>query len=118
LGCGKGPGKGPRKPAKPYAGHNIPSTPYFPNSVSFSFGILGGSYIAVKLAPAYLSNVVTGETVKISKLAAVVGGFMMAVGSRIAGGCTSGHGISGMAQFGISSFVSVSAMFASAFAWA
>lgn len=36
----------------------------------------------------------------------------MIFGSRLAGGCTSGHGISGMSQLSISSVISVAAMFA------
>ncbi|KAI2617524.1 hypothetical protein GGS26DRAFT_404214 [Hypomontagnella submonticulosa] len=43
---------------------------------------------------------------------AVLGGMLLAVGSRMAGGCTSGHGISGISLLSISSFVSVVAMFA------
>jgi len=34
------------------------------------------------------------------------------LGARIAGGCTSGHGISGMAQLSVGSMVAVAAMFA------
>lgn len=40
------------------------------------------------------------------------GGFVMLLGARIAGGCTSGHGVSGMAQLAVGSFVAVAAMFA------
>ena len=40
------------------------------------------------------------------------GGFVMLMGARIAGGCTSGHGISGMAQLAVGSFLAVVAMFA------
>ena len=36
----------------------------------------------------------------------------MLFGARIAGGCTSGHGISGMAQLSVGSTVAVAAMFA------
>jgi len=43
---------------------------------------------------------------------AFVSGFMLLLGARIADGCTSGHGISGMAQLAISSFVTVGCMFA------
>ncbi|KAH9909049.1 hypothetical protein F4778DRAFT_210621 [Xylariomycetidae sp. FL2044] len=43
---------------------------------------------------------------------AVVGGVMLAVGARMAGGCTSGHGISGVSLLSVSSFVTVAAMFA------
>jgi uncharacterized membrane protein YedE/YeeE len=40
------------------------------------------------------------------------GGFLMLLGARIADGCTSGHGISGMAQLAVGSTVAVAAMFA------
>ena len=36
----------------------------------------------------------------------------MLLGARIADGCTSGHGISGIAQLSIGSFTAVAAMFA------
>lgn len=39
-------------------------------------------------------------------------GFLLLLGARIADGCTSGHGISGMAQLAVSSFVTVACMFA------
>jgi uncharacterized membrane protein YedE/YeeE len=39
------------------------------------------------------------------------GGFILLLGARIAGGCTSGHGISGMAQLALGSIVAVAAMF-------
>ena len=38
---------------------------------------------------------------------------MIIFGSRIAGGCTSGHGITGFSSLNIDSFFSVPAMFAS-----
>lgn len=40
-----------------------------------------------------------------------VGGACMLFGARLAKGCTSGHGISGLAAFGVSSLVSTAAMF-------
>lgn len=46
------------------------------------------------------------------------GGFLMLLGARIADGCTSGHGISGMAQLSLGSFVAVTAMFAGGIATA
>jgi uncharacterized membrane protein YedE/YeeE len=42
---------------------------------------------------------------------AFVGGILMGVGSRWAGGCTSGHGISGTLQLGISSWIAVIGFF-------
>jgi len=43
---------------------------------------------------------------------AFAGGFVLLFGARLAGGCTSGHGISGIAQLAVGSTVSVAAMFA------
>jgi len=40
-----------------------------------------------------------------------VGGFLMVFGSRMCGGCTSGHGLSGMALILWHSFIAVIAMF-------
>lgn len=45
---------------------------------------------------------------------AFVGGFVMLFGARLADGCTSGHGLSGMAQLSVGSAVAVAAMFAGA----
>lgn len=41
-----------------------------------------------------------------------VGGFLLLFGARLADGCTSGHGISGLAQLAVSSLLAVGAMFA------
>jgi uncharacterized membrane protein YedE/YeeE len=49
---------------------------------------------------------------------AFAGGFVMLLGARIADGCTSGHGISGMAQLALGSFIAVGAMFAGGIATA
>lgn len=43
---------------------------------------------------------------------AFIGGFLMVFGARLADGCTSGHGISGMAQLAVGSTIAVAAMFA------
>ncbi|KAK6999777.1 UPF0394 inner membrane protein YeeE, partial [Biomphalaria glabrata] len=40
------------------------------------------------------------------------GGLVMLYGSRLAGGCTSGHGLSGMGLLALISFVAVPSMFA------
>ena len=42
---------------------------------------------------------------------AVGGGFLMALGARIAGGCTSGHGISGTIQMSIGSWITLICFF-------
>ena len=43
---------------------------------------------------------------------AFAAGLLMLLGARIADGCTSGHGLSGMAQLAVGSTVAVAAMFA------
>jgi uncharacterized membrane protein YedE/YeeE len=40
------------------------------------------------------------------------GGFIMLFGARMADGCTSGHGLSGLAQLAVSSSIAIFAMFA------
>ena len=42
---------------------------------------------------------------------AFLAGFVMLLGARIADGCTSGHGLSGVAQLAVGSTVAVAAMF-------
>ena len=44
-------------------------------------------------------------------LVALLGGIFMGIGSRWAGGCTSGHGISGTIQFAVSSWVAAICFF-------
>jgi uncharacterized protein len=45
-------------------------------------------------------------------LMAFAAGFLMLLGARIADGCTSGHGLSGLAQLALGSAIAVAAMFA------
>jgi uncharacterized membrane protein YedE/YeeE len=45
-------------------------------------------------------------------------GFLMLLGARIADGCTSGHGLSGLAQLSVGSTIAVAAMFAGGIATA
>jgi hypothetical protein len=47
---------------------------------------------------------------------AFVGGVIMAYGARLAGGCTSGHGISGALQLSVSSWIALACFFATAVA--
>ncbi|EXJ67562.1 uncharacterized protein A1O5_09575 [Cladophialophora psammophila CBS 110553] len=76
-------------------------------NIVFASAVVAGSKIVSQFIPA-VSEAAAPE---ISPLAAVVGGFVMIFGARLAGGCTSGHGISGMATMGLSSFITVAGMF-------
>jgi uncharacterized membrane protein YedE/YeeE len=48
-----------------------------------------------------------GSSVALRLFVALIGGILMGIGSRWAGGCTSGHGISGTLQLAISSWIAV-----------
>ncbi len=53
-----------------------------------------------------------GESVVLRGLIAFAGGLLMAFGARLAGGCTSGHGISGTLQLNLASWIAVVCFFA------
>ncbi len=82
-------------------------------------GAIGGAFLA-----AWHGNELTGEWLPpmwearfgegslVSRLAAaLIGGVLMAFGSRLAGGCTSGHGISGTMQLSVGSWIAVICFF-------
>ncbi len=52
-----------------------------------------------------------GTNVPIRLIAALLGGVLLGLGSRWAGGCTSGHGISGTMQLAVSSWISAICFF-------
>jgi hypothetical protein len=53
-----------------------------------------------------------GDNIALRAIVGFVGGMLMAFGSRLAGGCTSGHGISGTLQLNAGSWLAVAGMFA------
>lgn len=82
-------------------------------------GVIGGAFLA-----AWHGSELTGEwlpamwaarfgegslTLRVGT--AFVGGIFMAFGARLAGGCTSGHGISGALQLSVGSWISLIAFF-------
>lgn len=79
-----------------------------PTNIVFASGVIAGA----KLISQYVPTVSEAGGPTISPLAAVAGGFSLIFGARLAGGCPSGHGISGMATMSLSSFITVASMFA------
>lgn len=86
------------------------------SSLVFAAGMALGAYAlgrwcapAASAAAALLGPTTAGG----SAARAALGGFLMIVGSRLAGGCTSGHGISGMSLLSLSSMVTIGSAFAS-----
>lgn len=84
-------------------------------------GVVIGAFISSKLSGEFdfrWAPVVSGEldktfvTAPYARIAvAFIGGILMGVGSRWAGGCTSGHGISGTLQMAVSSWLAAICFF-------
>ena len=91
--------------------------------VMLMFGVILGAFIA-----AYTGGEITadwvpqlweerfGSSVDLRWAVAFLGGAIMAYGARLAGGCTSGHGISGALQLSVSSWIALVCFFATAVA--
>lgn len=87
--------------------------------VALVIGIAVGAFISMKLSGATRQPIspiwarALGSDSPARRYAvAFAAGFLMLLGARIADGCTSGHGLSGMAQLAVGSTVAVAAMFA------
>ena len=84
-------------------------------SFIFVFAMIAGGFIASRLQPAGESkdNLIAplvwtdrfGDSQAKRYLAVFVGGFLVLFGSRLAGGCTSGHMMSGMMQTSLSGYL-------------
>jgi uncharacterized protein len=89
--------------------------------VLFLVGLMAGAFVSSLLAGTFRFEIVPkfwrarfgGSAVK-RFFAAFFGGAALMYGARLAGGCTSGHGISGTLQLAVSSWVFLIVVFASA----
>lgn len=91
----------------------------FPNwQLMFVIGIGIGAFIAARLTGTFKTESLppmwvdrfgdrTGRRIAYS----LVGGTLAMVGARMAGGCPSGHGVSGMSQLGVSSLIALAMFF-------
>ncbi|KAF2004995.1 hypothetical protein P154DRAFT_425437 [Amniculicola lignicola CBS 123094] len=79
-------------------------------AAAFAGGVMLGAALLTRMAPRFIPYGVMTPTT-ISPLQAAVGGLIMVMGARIANGCTSGHGISGMSLLAKSSILTVMSMF-------
>jgi len=110
----------------------INAIPYFKAHVSTAkdwwqvalvAGVALGAFISVKMAgtsrPAMSEmwgRVMGIRSFPVRLVVAFAGGFILLFGARIANGCTSGHGLSGLSQLAVSSLIAMAAMFASGIA--
>jgi uncharacterized membrane protein YedE/YeeE len=76
---------------------------------AFVAALSGGEITGRWLPPMWADRF--GESVALRLAAGFAGGAVMALGARLAGGCTSGHGISGALQLSVSSWVSLACFF-------
>lgn len=72
---------------------------------SFISAILSGDFQVGVWVPSLWSSAF-GDSAVLRVLVAVIGGIILGFGARFAGGCTSGHGISGTLQLAVSSWIS------------
>lgn len=108
-----------------YASSHVATTAKNWWQVALVGGIALGAFLSMKLSGARRAAIspiwsrALGSPSPAKRYAiAFIGGFVMLFGARLADGCTSGHGISGMAQLAVGSTVAVAAMFAGGIATA
>jgi uncharacterized membrane protein YedE/YeeE len=95
------------------------STPKDWWQVALVAGVAIGAFISVRFAgttrPAMSEmwgRVMGLRSFPMRLLVAFAGGFILLIGARIANGCTSGHGLSGLSQLAVSSMIAMTATFA------
>lgn len=72
---------------------------------SFLSAIISGDFQVGVWVPSLWESAF-GDSALLRVLVAVAGGIILGFGARFAGGCTSGHGISGTMQLAVSSWIS------------
>lgn len=90
-------------------GEEPKSTPV--QAMAFSAGVMLGAFALARMVPRFAVRA-SASSLGISPLRAFLGGIVMVFGARVANGCTSGHGISGMSMLATSSIVTVASIFA------
>lgn len=107
-------------------GKKAAQRPYFqkfPPQVQWDWlilvGVVAGGFLSAWLAGSFSVTWVPAQWAESFGLApwprigtALIGGVVLGIGSRWAGGCTSGHGISGGLQMAVSSWLAVVCFFA------
>jgi len=83
--------------------------------IAFLAGLPVGAALGAAFAPRILAEVPDAlPEVGMAPIVAVVAGLLVGVGTRISGGCTSGHGVCGLARLSLRSFVAVGVFMATA----
>lgn len=92
--------------------------PIFDWQFLFVLGIFAGAYFAAKLGGDFRVQAVPdmwrerfGAAQAPRAVTAFLGGMVAMYGARLAGGCPSGHGLSGLSQLALSGFISAACFF-------
>lgn len=110
---------------KLFRGKKVEERPYyrqFSPTITWEFmlvlGIIIGAFISAKFSGRFEFNWIppkwesaVSNVVFIRWIVALIGGIFLGFGARWAGGCTSGHGISGMLQLAVSSWLAAICFF-------
>ena len=106
-----------------YVAQHISNAPKNWWQVALVAGIALGAFVSMQLSGAkrqpispIWARALGSNSPTLRYAVAFIAGFVMLLGARIADGCTSGHGLSGIAQLAVGSTVAVAAMFAGAIA--
>jgi hypothetical protein len=107
--------RGARAEVKPYYKKFAPSIDW---ECMLVVGVFIGAFLSAELSGQFQGQWVPakwiatfGNTPFTRWVVALIGGIVMGIGARWAGGCTSGHGISGTLQLAVSSWLAVICFF-------
>jgi uncharacterized membrane protein YedE/YeeE len=101
-----------------YVAKHVALTPKNWWQVALVGGVVLGALASMKLSGARRQAIspiwrrALGASAWLRYMVAFLAGFLMLFGARVADGCTSGHGLSGIAQLSVGSTIAVAAMFA------
>ena len=82
--------------------------------IIMALGAILGPWVLVHCFPGVVDDILQMQQPQLGRMRAFLGGASLIFGSRLAGGCPSGHGISGLALMSTASFMTVGAMFGAA----
>ena len=83
--------------------------------IAFLAGLPAGAALGANFAPRILAEVPASlPEIGLGPLGLVVAGLLVGIGTRISSGCTSGHGVCGLARLSRRSFVAVGVFMATA----
>lgn len=86
------------------------SSPWLTRNLAYLLGLPIGALAIAALAPSLLPEVKLSPSLMLLAAAGILVGF----GARIAGGCTSGHGVCGLPRFSVRSIVATLTFMATA----